>query len=193
MLAVHPDARDRGIGERLKRHQRELLLDRGVNLARWTFDPLEARNARLNLSRLGGTVSEYRRDYYGEAVSVLHEGIGTDRLILDWDLPGDRVDRRLRGLDPVPGSAILAGVPVANAPHIRSGIPDCHGPDLEREEDRLALAVPADIQGLKRADPEAARHWRAVTRGVFEAYLSRGYRAVEFVAGDGFGYYLLER
>jgi predicted GNAT superfamily acetyltransferase len=193
MLAVHPDARDRRIGQALKRHQRERLLGRGVHLARWSFEPLEARNARLNLSILGGTARQYVRDYYGDGVSNLHQGIGTDRLIIDWELDQPRVERRLSRSDPTPSAAILTGVPVVNAPHIRSGMPDCTGPDLGLGGPVLAVAVPADIQALKGLDMGRARRWRAVTREAFEAYLGGRYRVVEFVRSGGCGYYVLER
>lgn len=193
MLAVHPDARDRHIGQTLKRHQRALLLERRVPIARWSFDPLEARNARLNLSVLGATAARYVRDFYGEGVSTLHEGIGTDRLIIDWHLDTPRVERRLSLADPPPSAAILDGVHVVNPPHIRSGMPDCADPDLGVGESVLAVAVPAEIQALKRADGELARRWRAVTRAAFEAYLGRGYRVVEFVRSGEAGFYLLER
>ncbi|HEU5322776.1 MAG TPA: GNAT family N-acetyltransferase, partial [Methylomirabilota bacterium] len=53
MLAVREPARDAGLGVRLKLFQRELLLDGGVDTARWTFDPLVAKNAHVNLNRLG--------------------------------------------------------------------------------------------------------------------------------------------
>jgi predicted GNAT superfamily acetyltransferase len=193
MLAVHPDARNRRIGQALKRHQRELLLRHGVRLARWSFEPLEARNARLNLSILGATASHYVRDYYGDSVSSLHEGIGTDRLIIDWELDTDRVRRRLAGLDPAPGPASLSVVPVVGRPYIRSGMPDCEEPDLDMEGASLAVAVPLDIQALKRADASLARRWRVVTRSVLEAYLGRSLRVVEFIRAGEFGWYVLGR
>jgi len=193
MLAVHPDARDRGIGQALKRHQRGHLLEQGVRLARWSFEPLEARNARLNLSILGGTAARYVRDFYGDAVSTLHEGIGTDRLIIDWELDRPRVARRLDGTDRPPSPAALAGLPVSNEPYIRSGMSDCKDPELGIDGGRVAVVVPASIQAVKVADPGLARRWREVTRAAFEAYLGRGYRAVELIASAGFGWYLLER
>jgi predicted GNAT superfamily acetyltransferase len=78
MLAVRQDLRGRGIGIMLKRYQRDTLLERGVLKATWTFDPLESRNAHLNLTRLGATAREYRRDCYGPGTSPLHS-LGTDR------------------------------------------------------------------------------------------------------------------
>lgn len=87
MLAVRPEARDQGIGRRLKRYQRARLLPMGVPTMYWTFDPLVARNAHLNLNRLGATVEEYVPDMYGPGdQSPLDRGIGTDRLVVRWDL-----------------------------------------------------------------------------------------------------------
>jgi predicted GNAT superfamily acetyltransferase len=85
MLAVHPSVRDLGLGRRLKAFQRELLLSIGVTTMEWTFDPLEARNANLNLNILRAEVAEYVEDMYkGEEGSELARGIGTDRFIVSW-------------------------------------------------------------------------------------------------------------
>lgn len=93
LLAVRPDARDQGIGRRLKRFQRDRLLAMGVPTMYWTYDPLVARNAHLNLNRLGVTVEEYVTDMYGPADhNPVDRGIGTDRFIVRWDLK-----RRTRG------------------------------------------------------------------------------------------------
>ena len=82
ILAVKPGLRDQGVGRLLKRYQREQVLPRGVTLMRWTFDPLESRNAYLNLGHLGALVREYAVDMYGVSDSPLHRGLGTDRLSL---------------------------------------------------------------------------------------------------------------
>ena len=96
MLAVDPAARDLGLGTRLKLYQREILLPSGVEEVRWTFDPLEARNAHLNFNHLGAEVAEYVEDMYeGEEGSELFEGIGTDRFILSWKIASERVARAL--------------------------------------------------------------------------------------------------
>ena len=51
MVAVLPEYQQRGVGLRLKWAQREEALSRGIGLMTWTFDPLQARNANLNLRR----------------------------------------------------------------------------------------------------------------------------------------------
>jgi predicted GNAT superfamily acetyltransferase len=84
MLAVAPEWRGRGLGLRLKARQRERLQAMGVSEVRWSFDPLEARNAAINLDRLGAVGRWYERDMYGASRSPLHAGIGTDRLVVRW-------------------------------------------------------------------------------------------------------------
>ena len=86
MLAVRPDARDRGIGRRLKEFQREAALASGATTMYWSYDPLVARNAHLNFNRLGVRVDEYVEDMYGASTSDLHRGLGTDRFVVFWRL-----------------------------------------------------------------------------------------------------------
>lgn len=95
MLGVSPRARDRGLGTRLKRFQRDRLLELGVTRMYWSQDPLESRNGWLNLQRLGAAAVEYVVDMYGESSSPLHSGLGTDRFVIRWDLDSERVRRRL--------------------------------------------------------------------------------------------------
>ncbi len=89
MLAVREAYRDQGVGRALKMAQRDAALERGVDRITWTFDPLQARNAYLNLVLLGVTASRYLRDFYGETTSPLHM-LGTDRLWATWFIAHDR-------------------------------------------------------------------------------------------------------
>ncbi len=93
MLAALPDRRHRGVGFALKLAQRAQCLDQGVHLVRWTFDPLIARNAWLNLGKLGAVADRFRRDFYGPMSDALNAGDRSDRLVVRWDLdrpPGPR-------------------------------------------------------------------------------------------------------
>ena len=89
MLAVRSDLRNHGIGGLLKTYQRRVLEARGVPRMQWTYEPLEARNAHFNLTRLGCRVVAYKRNYYGDGgTSDLHRGIGTDRFVVEVRLDG---------------------------------------------------------------------------------------------------------
>jgi predicted GNAT superfamily acetyltransferase len=97
MLAVLPEYRNHGVGRRLKLAQRDDAIARGFDLMEWTFDPLEIRNAHLNIARLGVIVRRYQPDFYGPSSSPLQGGLPTDRLYAEWWLRSDRVASTLRG------------------------------------------------------------------------------------------------
>jgi predicted GNAT superfamily acetyltransferase len=95
MLAVLPEYRNSGVGRKLKLAQRDDALARGFDLMEWTFDPLEIKNAHLNIVRLGAIVRRYMRDFYGPSTSQLQGGLPTDRLVAEWWLRSKRVRRTL--------------------------------------------------------------------------------------------------
>ncbi len=87
ILAVSPAARNRGVARRLKFYQRELVSEIGVEKMYWTYDPLVAKNAYLNLIRLGARPIQYVVNMYGpDMQSTLQGALGTDRFIVEWDL-----------------------------------------------------------------------------------------------------------
>jgi len=154
MLAVRAALRNQGIGERLKRFQRDSLLERGVERVLWTFEPLDAKNAHINFNRLGVTAQEYVVDMYGDTGSPLHEGIGTDRLVVAWDIASDRVASHLAGRVVRPAEVIAR------------------------------IEVPADIHALKRTNPDLAMEWREKTRAEFRKYLPENLVAGFVKEGD---------
>lgn len=97
MLAVRGDYRDRGLGMQIKLEQRLEALSRGIQYMEWTFDPLEIKNAFLNIHKLGATVSTYFVNFYGVSSSRLQGGLPTDRLLAEWRLDSPRVAARLDG------------------------------------------------------------------------------------------------
>jgi len=195
MLAVAPQARDLGLGTRLKLYQRELLLPLGVEVVEWTYDPLEARNAHLNLNRLGGEVVEYVEDMYkGEMGSDLARGIGTDRFIVSWEIAGEEVRKtvELLALDSGAGAGTGGGgtappperfmdaPAIVPAPAGDAGDAGAaSGPPLPAAP-RVRIEIPARIQEFKERHPERALAWRLGTRRAFQAYLARGYRVTAF-------------
>jgi predicted GNAT superfamily acetyltransferase len=199
MLAVRPEARDSGLGRRLKAYQREQVMGRGVDKMFWTFDPLQARNAHLNFNRLGIVVREYVEDMYGQTDSHLHRGIGTDRFIALWLLSSERVRDLMADMagglaaaDEREGKSGGRKPPaIALAGRLAAGHPRATTPDLSHTDERIAVRIPSDIGALMEGDPELALAWRAATREAFTHYLARGYEVRAFARGERLSTYLL--
>lgn len=188
MLAVRRSYRNRGIGRRLKGLQRELLLEDGVDTVYWTFDPLVARNAHLNLNLLGTRVEEFVTDMYGAGGdSPLHVGGATDRFVVRWDLESPQVVDALAG-EPGPPPEGAEDAPVLD-PRGASG------PTEYPEAPLLRVAIPARAVALAAEDPALGRSWREVLRAALLHYLSRGYRVEGFLPEkeQDVGHYLLRR
>ena len=151
MLAVLPEYRNAGLGRRLKLAQRDDALARGFDLMEWTFDPLEIKNAYLNIVRLGAIARRYMRDFYGPSTSPLQGGLPTDRLVAEWWLQSDRVRHTLGEQSAEKGThsaQIVVQVPV-----VREVSDWKHNPDQRKlaeslqTRNRLALES-AFAQGL---------------------------------------------
>ena len=96
MLAVRAGYRNAGLGRRMKFFQREDAMARGFDLIEWTFDPLEIKNAYLNIEKLGAIARRYNPNQYGITSSPLQGGLPTDRLIAEWWLRSKRVEEVAR-------------------------------------------------------------------------------------------------
>ena len=110
MLAVRESHRNYGLGRRIKLFQRQDALARGFELIEWTFDPLEIKNAYLNLMRLGAITRRYNINQYGITSSPLQGGLPTDRLVAEWWLSSNRVRTLLDGgsLPPFASAATIS-------------------------------------------------------------------------------------
>lgn len=95
MLAVREEYRNSGLGRRMKLAQRDDALARGFDLMEWTFDPLEIKNAYLNIDRLGAIARRYNINQYGISSSPLQGGLPTDRLVAEWWLKSKRVETKM--------------------------------------------------------------------------------------------------
>jgi chorismate synthase len=185
LLAVVPEARNRGLGVRLKEYQRELLLPLGVEMIYWTFDPLVARNAHLNLNRLRASAVEYVVDMYGvDTASDLNRGMGTDRFVIAWRIAG--------------GAAPTAETPAAEGPLLvrdAGDRPELFLHPLDEAPGHARIAIPEDVEALQRTSAALAATWRAATRAAFTECLERGYAVVGFQrrGPEGMPAYLLSR
>src|SRR5258708_2012715 len=90
LTGVVPGQQGSGLGGRLKHAQREFARSEGIPCLAWSFDPLQAGNARFNLDRLGATAGRYIEDMYGRRTDDLNAGAATDRLIVEWATDSDQ-------------------------------------------------------------------------------------------------------
>jgi predicted GNAT superfamily acetyltransferase len=190
---VLPRYQSGGLGYQLKLYQRQAALKRHYKLITWTFDPLQGRNARLNLGKLGAVCNSYKRHFYGDMTDALNRGLPSDRFKVDWWIDSDHVKERLAGKVAEPAE------PSPTYPLINPG-PGLHeGFLLPAETFQLPdtpyclLQVPPDLPALKAHAPELARQWRLHTRAVFEACFGRGYTAVNLLPRQDCNYYLLQK
>ena len=160
MLAVRDGFRNQNIGARLKLAQREDALARGITRIEWTFDPLEIKNAFLNIYKLGAVVRRYEENFYGASSSRLQGGLQTDRLVAEWWIGEQRVTEAMAGRGP--GTQ-----------------------EVVRE-----IRVPAEIYAWKADDARRhlAREVQTANRLMFQHAFAEGLAVVGFrrdVSGDG--------
>jgi predicted GNAT superfamily acetyltransferase len=168
MLGVLPAYHNAGIGRRLKLQQREEALSRGIQLIEWTFDPLELKNAFLNIEKLGAIVRRYYPNQYGTTSSPLHGGLPTDRCIAEWWIDSPRV------------RSILAGGTGARNPQ------DARNPQEH-------ISYPADIARIRSQDSARARQIQQANADRFLHAFEDGLAVTGFARDESEGTYLLGR
>jgi predicted GNAT superfamily acetyltransferase len=152
MLAIEQGLQNAGIGVKLKLAQRENALKKGVPLMAWTFDPLQSRNAYLNIHKLGGVVRKYILNFYGNySTSPLHRGLDTDRLFVEWWVGSEHVRGALSG-------------------------------GRRSEQPEAVIEVPRHIEEIKKRDIEEARQWQLKIRIEFQHCLDDGLFCAGFEA-----------
>ncbi len=149
MMAVEREFQNKGVGARLKWAQRERALNEGRRFIKWTWDPMQARNAHFNLNRLGVIVRNYAENFYGTDYGNDPQknpetpGLDSDRLFAGWELSSVRVSAR-------EGSALVNSVP----------------------NPVQTIEIPADWGRLVRQDPSAARSELSRVRSEFQKAFS---------------------
>ncbi|MBI5649189.1 MAG: GNAT family N-acetyltransferase [Chloroflexi bacterium] len=179
MLAVLPAYQARKLGARLKWAQRDFARAQQIALITWTYDPLLALNARLNLAHLGALARRYTPNAYGEMTDGLNAGLASDRFEVEWWLDSPRVLEHAQGAAQraewnveLPRAFDLA-FDARDLPRITRVYP------LAGAE--LLVEIPANLAAVKSADPALAREWRAATRDVFQNAFANGYCAIDLV------------
>ncbi len=194
MMAVEAKHRDKGLGFRMKLVHRRLALKEGIKTICWTYDPLQSRNATLNLHRLGAAAEEYVPDCYGHFPSLIEKGLPSDRLVVQWRLATPRVMRRLAGKAP----AIAPSYPRANdTRQSAGGFIENQRLRLNLDAPRSLVEIPTNTDAMRAGNLALARRWRLEMRRVFLHYLRAGYTVDDFLpptpATGGRGYYVLRR
>lgn len=197
MLAVVPEFQGYGIGKKLKWALRREALKQGIGLITWTYDPLQAKNANLNLHALGVRSRTYFQDFYGPTPSLcIGPGIPTDRLLVEWLLGEGRVLDRQKGAGVKDGKR-GGGRTRRDAPLDPGAMPkalergETKGgpfpmptpPKMNIRERVILVEIPPDLNALKPF-PEVIASWQTGLRRVMPSYFKRGYAADDFLFGE---------
>jgi predicted GNAT superfamily acetyltransferase len=179
MMAVDKRHRDEGLGFRMKLAHRELAFQEGIKSICWTYDPLQSRNAALNLVRLAARVEEYVPDCYGHFPSVIEKGLPSDRLVVNWQIGSARVARRLQA--PLCQPINLNFPAINETRRNREGFIVNRGISFSFTEPRLLLEIPTNTDEMRVRALKLARQWRLETRRMFLRAFESGCRVLDFV------------
>jgi len=179
MMGILPGYRGRGLGLQLKLAHRDLALSQGIKSIGWTYDPLQSRNASLNLTKLGAHVEEYIVDYYGRFHSIIEQGLPSDRFVVNWPIASKSIARLLAGkksITEIPDWPII-NVTATN----REAFLVNRKISLDHRKPRLLIAIPSNTDLMRTEALPLARRWRLQTREIFFNYLSKGYSVTGFL------------
>lgn len=198
-MGVLPEWQSRGVGYALKVAQREAVRQQGLRLITWTYDPLESKNAHLNIARLGAVCNTYIRNYYGELRDDINLGLATDRFQVDWWIASQHVEAHLAR----PRASLSLqhylddGATILNAVAWNDrDLPVCADPIEPQLPDRFLVEFPADFQAIKRTDNALALAWRAHLRLLCETAFASSFTVIDYVHEPGKharSFYLLQK
>lgn len=182
MTAVRPEYRNHRVAFRLKGYQREEVLAMGLDEIRWTFDPLQSKNAYLNVRHLGGLPTSYLPHYYGRLADEVNRDLETDRLSLSWAIGSERVRARLEEHRPTAeedrtrwdrSSAIVHTEPGESGIRLPTEVEEPEGPSAH-------LEIPFDLDLVRRHEPKGLWRWRHAVRDAFRAAYDLNYVVDDF-------------
>jgi predicted GNAT superfamily acetyltransferase len=189
LVGVIQQFRAAGVGEKLKRQQMQFALSNGIDLIRWTFDPIKTKNANLNIKKLRGIVRRYLPNYYGNLTGSQNKGLPTDRFQVEWFVKSSFVDNTdsvgrfdLRTINSL--SVDEAGNQVLTS--FENNLTE---PDLSFE---VPLGLEEDV--AKEDQFERVRQWQDGIRNCLTNYFEKGYILRDFMKlSDDRGAYILTR
>ena len=194
-LVVLPEYWNANLGFQLKRAQAQFVRNQGLDFISWTYDPLETRNATLNISKLGAICNTYIENYYGNMGDELNAGIPTDRFQVAWWITSNRVEKRLsqksRGQlnleQYLAGNALLINQTKISEPGFIAPHQDQMN-ILEQPDEKPAIVlfeVPSNYQEMKKDELALAKEWRQYSRILFNLFFGQGYYVTDFLFERG--------
>jgi|GEM_PF-3465702 len=188
--------RGQGIERQIKIVERQIALERGFDIIRWSFSALRAPNARVFLSRLGGISHSYGVDTFeGMGFGTREGNVVIDEWYVEWHLRSQRVVKRLAG--ELPGRRLNRDVLITRTHRREDGLLVLDGFEETFTEPRVLVEVPEDVQTLIEYDEPLAIDWRMKTRDLFLGLLDQRYTFTECVSeiadGQRRNFFLFER
>jgi len=193
--------RGQGVGYHLKREQRRLAIKQGIRLITWTFDPLLAPNAHLNIRKLGAISRTYYPDYYGTAPESGLAPLGSsDRFLAEWWVTQYRAEERMTGSRRplMLADYLSAATPITNLSSLNAaGLPEPPDSALVPGGALALVEIPVDYAALTQQDVGLAGRWRQHTRVLLQTLLQRRFIVTDFLrepyAGVERTFYLLSQ
>ncbi len=179
-----------GIGFHLKLFQREKVLENGVTLIRWTFDPLQSKNAYFNFHKLGAINRTYKINYYGAMRDELNKGLESDRFFVEWYIDSTRVKKIIHNaLLKKKKERIQPSLTINEKQVLVEGIfkddgllhPVLKENILDLNNDKILIEIPASINDIKKDNINVAINWRYATRKAFINAFNKGYTCIDFI------------
>ena len=182
VTAVRPEYQNHHLGFRLKAFQRDEVMKLGLSEIRWTFDPMQSRNAWLNVRRLGGVPDRYMIHYYGQMGDSINQGLESDRVRLRWELASPHVEERVSGRQPSAEQDAERWKRSVAIVETEVGEKGFRVPTAVAEPTGgpAHLEIPFDLAALREHEPSAVRTWRHAVRDAFRAAFDVGYRVDDF-------------
>ncbi|HIE37033.1 TPA: GNAT family N-acetyltransferase [Candidatus Geothermarchaeota archaeon] len=190
-LAVLPQYQNMGVGEKLKNEQMRWGIENGYDLIIWTFDPARAKNAWLNIGKLGVITDTYLIDHYGEMEDELNRGVPSDRFMVEWWIKSRWIKDRMRyrydrDLD-------IKYETVLSLERSSNGIYPSNVKDVN--DNYISIEIPLDFDDLGGDTLKLKKMWKLRLREAFIKYFTKGYTVIYFVRGHNIdkGIYILKR
>ena len=177
MMAIHPEYRNKQLGEKLKFLPRDWAKDYGYKKIVWTFDPLESRNGYLNLRKLGAYLRTYYSSYYGVMSDELNKGMPSDRFLVEWEVSKENNSKE----NPLELNATVKLVDWLKEEKVIRPITS----EMKLEKNHYAIAVPTSIHEIKKTDINVALEWRYALREAFTKALEKGYIVTDVIKEHG--------